>query len=66
MELPIKSLIKRTLVMTDPKTKLRDAADLMVDKDVGSLPVMEEGSMVGIITERDFLIALAEHRGVAK
>ncbi len=66
MELPIKSLIKRTLVMTDPKTKLRDAANLMVDKDVGSLPVMEEGSMVGIITERDFLIALAEHRGVAK
>ncbi|MBC7080148.1 MAG: CBS domain-containing protein [Methanothrix sp.] len=66
MEQPIKSLIKRSLIMTDPRTRLKDAANLMVEKDVGSLPVMEGGSMVGIITERDFLRALAEHRGVAR
>ena len=32
----------------------------MLDKDVGSLPVLEDGELKGIITERDFVRAMAD------
>jgi len=64
MEQPIKTLIKRALVSTEPQVELGQAARIMVENDVGSLPIMDGGSLIGILTERDFLRALAEHRGI--
>ncbi|NYT01634.1 MAG: CBS domain-containing protein, partial [Methanosarcinales archaeon] len=64
MEQPIKTLIKRPLVSTEPEVELGQAAKIMVENDVGSLPIMDGGSLIGILTERDFLRALAEHRGI--
>lgn len=64
MEQPIKTLIKRSLLITEPKTSLEEAAKVMVENDIGSLPVMQNGSLAGILTERDFLRALAEMRGI--
>jgi CBS domain-containing protein len=52
-------------VMTpDPRvcstnTNLAAAAELMLDGDCGILPVLEEGRLAGIITDRDMYIALA-------
>lgn len=50
-------------VMTDrpraiaPQTSIREAARLMEEEDVGSLPVVEEGArLVGIVTDRDIAI----------
>jgi CBS domain-containing protein len=40
-----------------PQTPVREAARLMGEEDVGSLPVVEEGArLVGIITDRDVAI----------
>jgi len=64
MNLPIKSLIKRNLVTTEKKADLGVAAKRMVENDIGSLPVMDRGSLVGILTERDYVRALAENRGI--
>lgn len=64
MNLPIKSLIKRNLVATERKADLGAAAQKMVENDIGSLPVMDRGSLVGILTERDYVRALAENRGI--
>lgn len=64
MNLPIKSLIKRNLVATEKNVDLGVAARKMVDSDIGSLPVMDGGSLVGILTERDYVRALAENRGI--
>ena len=37
-----------------PETSVREAARLMEEEDVGSLPVVEEGArLVGIVTDRD-------------
>jgi CBS domain-containing protein len=37
-----------------PQTSVREAAQLMQEEDVGSLPVVEEGvRLVGIVTDRD-------------
>lgn len=64
MNQPIKSLIKRSLLATDKKVDLGQAARKMMDNDIGSLPVMDKGSLVGILTERDYVRALAENRGI--
>jgi CBS domain-containing protein len=64
MNLPIKSLIKRNLVSTEMTADLGAAARKMVENDIGSLPVMDRVSLVGILTERDYVRALAENRGI--
>ena len=47
---------KSSLVHTcSPDDTLADVADLMVGHNVGSLIVMQDEEMVGIITERDIL-----------
>jgi CBS domain-containing protein len=42
-----------------PGTNLAAAAALMIDGDCGILPVMENGKLVGVVTDRDLYIALA-------
>ena len=46
-----------------PDTQLREVAVMMRDGDVGSLPVVENGKLVGIVTDRDIVVrAVAEGR----
>jgi CBS domain-containing protein len=42
-----------------PATNLAAAAALMLDADCGVLPVVDEGKLAGIVTDRDMYIALA-------
>jgi CBS domain-containing protein len=37
-----------------PNSMVLDAIQLMADKNVGALPVLEKGKLVGIISERDY------------
>ncbi len=45
-----------------PETTMIDALRFMTEKNVGALVVMEEGLLVGIISERDFVHRIAEMR----
>lgn len=54
---PIGSLISKDVVWATSDMDLGKAASLMMENDVGSLPVIDEGTLCGIITERDFLMA---------
>lgn len=46
-----------------PSQSLADAASLMRSEDVGSLPVAEQQSLIGIVTDRDIVVrAVAEGR----
>ena len=40
----------------DPSQTVGDAARVMRDQDVGSLPVTEQGRLVGVITDRDITV----------
>jgi CBS domain-containing protein len=40
----------------EPRESVVNAARLMRDEDVGSLPVLEDGRLVGMITDRDLAI----------
>ncbi|MBK5297322.1 MAG: CBS domain-containing protein [Vicinamibacteria bacterium] len=42
-----------------PDTTLAAAANLMWEDDCGILPVVKEGKLVGVVTDRDMFIALA-------
>ncbi|HEY9205177.1 MAG TPA: CBS domain-containing protein [Candidatus Methanoperedens sp.] len=59
-DVPIRSLIRRDVIFTSSDMDLGDAAGIMLEKNVGSLPVFEEDELKGIITERDFVRAMAE------
>jgi CBS domain-containing protein len=62
MSQPIKILVRRDLVSTEKEADLGEAAEAMIEKGIGALPVMENGSLVGIITKRDFIRAFAEEK----
>ena len=50
-----------TLFTVTPQQSLAAAIELMADLDVGSLVVMEDGKMVGMLTFREVLLALKKH-----
>jgi CBS domain-containing protein len=48
----------KTLYATTPERTLKEAVAIMNEQDVGSLVVMEEGAMVGMLTFREVLASL--------
>ena len=56
----VKEIMTREAVSITPKYSIRESVDLMVEKGIGSLPIVDkEDKLVGIVTERDFALALA-------
>ena len=47
-------------------TNLAQAAELLWSKDCGVLPVVEDGKLAGIITDRDICIALGTRHRIAE
>jgi CBS domain-containing protein len=39
-----------------PSTTVQEAAKLMRDEDVGPIPIVENGSVTGIVTDRDIVL----------
>lgn len=60
----IKELMKTRVVTTMSDTPVEEAAMTMLDNDIGCLPVMEGGNLVGIISDRDIYRALVDITGV--
>lgn len=58
--LRVKDVMTWDAVTTKPEAALAQAAAVMFEGRFGSLPVVEKDELVGIITERDVLRALAE------
>ncbi|MDF3035572.1 MAG: hypothetical protein K0S28_846 [Paucimonas sp.] len=51
------------LYTVTPDKLLREAVDIMVEKDIGSLVVMEFGELVGMLTFREVMRAVHENGG---
>jgi CBS domain-containing protein len=52
-----------TLYTTTPEDSLADAANLMAEKDIGSLVVMSHGLVVGMLTFREVIQATVKNGG---
>jgi acetoin utilization protein AcuB len=60
----VKDVMTWVVVTTHPEAPLAHAALIMSERRVGSLPVVEHGRVVGMLTERDLLRALLREGGV--
>ncbi|HEY7540979.1 MAG TPA: CBS domain-containing protein [Methylomirabilota bacterium] len=49
-------------VSVDPTQSLKEAMGLMVGRSIGALPVVEDGRVIGILTQSDIVAALAQTR----
>ncbi|HTD64541.1 MAG TPA: CBS domain-containing protein [Verrucomicrobiae bacterium] len=56
----VRELMTTAPVTVEPDATLGEVAVLMKQEDCGSIPVVEDGRLVGIVTDRDIVI-----RGVA-
>lgn len=63
--LAVKEVMTTQLVTVGPDAPIAEAARTMVDRKIGCLPVVEDGKLVGILTESDF-VALLAPRGRAR
>ncbi len=52
-----------TLYTVGPEQALADAVQLMADKDIGSLVVMDHGDLVGMLTFREVIQSIVRHGG---
>ena len=51
-----KDIMTTDVVTVDPKTSVKEAANIMSEKGISGLPVVQNGELVGIVTENDLII----------
>jgi CBS domain-containing protein len=55
----VKDLMTTDVKTCKPETTVAEAAHLMWEGDCGILPLVDDGELVGVVTDRDMYIALA-------
>lgn len=53
--IPVREIMVKDVVTVEPGTSSLDAVALMRDRQVACLPVVENGRLVGVVSERDFM-----------
>jgi CBS domain-containing protein len=57
LKLTVGEIMTRLVITIGPDSPAREAARLMLDHKIGALPVLDDGRLVGIITETDIVRA---------
>ena len=58
-QLTVGGVMSATVLVVNPDRPVPDAARIMMEHKIGALPVVDEGRLVGIVTESDFVRAMA-------
>jgi CBS domain-containing protein/gamma-glutamylcysteine synthetase len=58
--IPVSDVMKKDLITVAPETPTQTAILLMKERGIGSLPVVKDGRLIGIVTERDFMDIASE------
>ena len=58
--LTVGAVMTAAVLVVEPDRPIAEAARLLIDHKISALPVIEGGRLVGILTESDFVRALAE------
>jgi len=65
-DLKVHQVMIRELQTTTTESPLAEAVNLCLRHRIGALPVLRDGTLVGIITETDLLRAFRDHLGSAQ
>jgi acetoin utilization protein AcuB len=60
----IKDIVKSKVLTTSPDTPIEEAAMIMLDQNIGCLPVLKDTALVGIISDKDIFRALVDITGI--
>ncbi|UWG99257.1 CBS domain-containing protein [Dehalobacter sp. DCM] len=52
----VKEIMSSDVSWVDPSVKVPEIAKIMKEKNVGSVPVVQNGKVLGIITDRDIIL----------
>ena len=55
LALPAQEVMRTDPITVTPETDIEEAAHLLLDHDISSLPVVEDNELVGIVTTKDLL-----------
>lgn len=56
MTMKVKDIMTKSVAYVNPSSTVIDAAKLMQQHNVGSIPVCDQGGIVGIVTDRDIIV----------
>lgn len=59
--LKVKDIMSKNVAYVNPATTVTEAAQLMQKHNVGSIPVMDQSGVVGIVTDRDIVVRNVAH-----
>lgn len=59
----VKEVMNSDVLTTTPDTPLVEAARILMERKIGCLPVVENGRLIGIVTESDFVALVARKKG---
>ncbi len=59
-KLKVKEIMTKKVITVTQEIPIAEAAQLMLNRRIGALPVLKEGKVVGIISETDLLRALID------
>jgi len=58
-KIPVQGVMTTNVFTIHPEHSVREAVQIMIDKKVGCLPVVENGQLIGLLSESDCLRYLA-------
>ncbi len=63
----VREIMTVEVVTAEPDSTLQEIAAIMRDEDTGAVPIVDDGGLVGVITDRDIVIrCIAEGRDVSE
>lgn len=65
-KLTVGEIMTRSVVTIGPDQPAREGAQLMLDHKIGALPVLDDGHLIGIITETDIVRAFVRTTAPAR
>jgi acetoin utilization protein AcuB len=60
----VQEVMKSKVITTTPDAPVEEAALIMLEKNIGCLPVLDQGHLAGIISDKDIFRALVDITGV--
>jgi CBS domain-containing protein len=59
-QVPLKDVMRTDIITVGPQATLKEAANIMATKWIRHLPIVEDGKVVGIVSQRDLTGILAQ------